>query len=53
MGDTAVSGIELAVGIACAILALGAWRGGLRIVAVAALVAAAAAVGHAVWALVT
>jgi hypothetical protein len=53
MGDTAVSGIELAVGIACAVMAHGAWRAGLRIVAAAALVAAAFAVGHAVWALIT
>ena len=51
MGDVAVSGIEFAVGVACAAMAVGAWRNGLRIVGVAALVAGVAAIGYAVWAL--
>ena len=53
MREAAVDGIELAVGLACAVAAVGAWRRELRAVGVAAGVAALAAVGHAVWALAT
>ena len=53
MNDAVVDGIELAVGLACAVAAVGAWRGGLRWVGIAACVAALAAIGHAVWSLAT
>jgi hypothetical protein len=51
MHDAVVYGIELAVGLACAAAAVGAWRRGLRSVAIVAGAAALAAVAHAGWAL--
>ena len=53
MNDAVVDGIELAVGLACAVAAVGAWRRGLRWVGIVAGVAALAAIGHAVWAVAT
>jgi hypothetical protein len=47
--DALVDGIELAVGLACVVLAVGAWRTGLRLAGVVAAVAAAAAIAHAGW----
>jgi hypothetical protein len=43
--------VELAVGAGCLIAAVGAFRGGLKLIALALLVAALAAVIHAVAAL--
>jgi hypothetical protein len=40
--------VELAVGAGCLVAAVGAFRGGLKLIAVALLVAAAAAIVHAV-----
>jgi hypothetical protein len=53
MHDAVVNGIELGVGLACAVAAVGAWRRGLRWVGVVAGAAAFAAIGHAVWAIAT
>ncbi|MFL5737125.1 MAG: hypothetical protein ACJ76P_07285 [Actinomycetota bacterium] len=43
--------VELAVGGGCLVAAIGAFRGGLRLIAVVLLIAALAAVVHAVAAL--
>jgi hypothetical protein len=53
MHDAVVYGIELGVGLACAVAAVGAWRRGLRWVGIVAGLAALAAVVHALWALAT
>ncbi len=53
MNDAVVDGIELAVGLACAVAAVGAWRRGRRWVGHVASGAALAAIGHAVWSLAT
>lgn len=53
MHDAAVYGIELGVGLACAVAAVGAWRRGLRWVGVVAGAAGIAAIVHALWALAT
>jgi hypothetical protein len=53
MREAVVYGIELAVGLACAVAAVGAWRRGLRAVGVVAGAAAIAAIVHALWALAT
>jgi hypothetical protein len=53
MHDAAVYGIELGVGLACAVAAVGAWRRGLRWVGIVAGVAAIAAIVHSLWALAT
>ena len=50
MRDAVVYGIELAVGLACGVVAVGAWRRGLRAVALVAGAGALAACIHAVWA---
>jgi hypothetical protein len=53
MRDAVVYGIELAVGLACGFVAVGAWRRGLRAVGIVTGAGALAACAHAVWALVT
>jgi hypothetical protein len=53
MRDAVVYGVELAVGLACGVAAVGAWRRGLRAVGLAAGAGAFAACVHAVWALAT
>ena len=53
MHDAVVYGIELGVGLACAVAAVDAWRRGLRWVGIVAAAAAIAAIVHAVWALAT
>ncbi len=51
MREEIVDGIELTVGLACAVAAIGAWRQGLRWAAAVAGVAALGAGIHAGWAL--
>jgi hypothetical protein len=53
MRDAIVYGIELAVGVACGVVAVGAWRRGLRVVGIVAGAGALAACAHAAWALAT
>jgi hypothetical protein len=53
MHDAVVYGIELAVGLACGVAAVGAWRRGLCVVGLVAGAGALAACVHAVWALAT
>ena len=53
MRDGVVYGIELAVSLACGVVAVGAWRRGLRVVGLVAGTAGLAACVHAVWALAT